>query len=307
MSVGNGQIRPVRPVTDDPSLGGGFVPRVQPQNLPPQIQARMDANKIQVTEVPEPSIPQIQPVQRPVTGHVCTLNSIPSGFKGYPGIDHIEIRSFTLRELKYLSSGLTDEQVINAFRPAILNINVDDLSFYDFLYISSHINIVTSDDQNWTMEINCQSCGKPFTYNTAKDGFFQFEELQIPDLPINVTFSGVELQFDLPRVKDSKIAKTLKKRFPKSSDELIGFSAQCRNLPPEQTLNILENLTDPEDIALVNEIQKKLYHGSLPLKAICPECSYEGEYRVGQGVSTIKPFRDNGKSLDDRISYGARN
>lgn len=270
----------------------------------------------QVEELQAPAAPVVPPagyqtVQPPTLQpvvsrdrQVFTLSQVPSGFKGYPGVDYIEIRAFTLGELKYLSSGLTDAQVIEAFRQAIRNMDAAELSYQDFIFISSYINVVTSETQDWTMEITCRSCGKDFSFETGRDGLFQFEELSVPALPIVVEFNNVELHFDLPRLKDTLTAKELSKKFPKASEEIISLAAQVRNIPAVEAFKVLNNLTDPEDISLIEEIQKLLYHGALPISATCPECNYEGKYQVGQGVSTIKPFRTTGKSVGNRIKYG---
>lgn len=300
--------RGMKPVKKMPSVEASAFTAPNVQSYPPEVLQYQRTYAQPTEQIPSPPVPQLAnpTVATPKRDReVYTLRDLPSKFKGYGGLDYIEIRAFTLGELKYLSSGLTDTQVIGAFRNAILNMDAAELSYQDFMFISSHINLVTSIDQEWTLNIECHKCGHEFTLNTARDGLFKFEELNIPDLPIIVEFKGVEMHFDIPRLKDTLTAQALKKKFPKASDEIISLASQVRNLPPETAFTVLNGITDFDDIQLIEEIQGLMYHGVLPLEAECPECKFKGKYQVGQGVSTIKPFRKDREPLSNRIKYGS--
>jgi hypothetical protein len=235
---------------------------------------------------------------------VWTITDLPSKFKGYP-VDKIEIRSFTLGELKYLSSeGLSDSQIIDTYREAIRNIDPAELSYPDLLFIASHISVVTSEAQEWSVETICKECGQSFTDRIGKDKFFSFEELKIPTFPLVVELNGVECHFDLPRVKDREPIAKACKDVEEMYHGLVGLAHIIRNLDTGDAYDLLKSITDLEEIALLEEIQTQLFHGVLPVKLLCSHCQKEAEYSVELEVSTVKPFREHGHTLADRIKYG---
>jgi len=291
MAIGQPTVRPVKTPSAAPDAASVNPAAQSSAQLPPS--------------APSASPPPMRQ-DRPRDREVHTITELPSGFKGYGGVDYIEICAFTLGELKYLASGLTELQVIDAFKNKIRNINIMELSVFDFWFIGSFVNVMTSKIMEWTMDVTCGSCGEVFNHKTSRDGMFTFDDLNIPELPVVVTLGGTEFKFDIPRVKDIYTAKELQKRFPNSSEELITLACQARiAMLPSAALQILENLTDIDDIALVNKLQSLFYHGSAPLTAKCPKCGFEGKYWVGSGVSMIKPFREDGGSFDARITFGA--
>jgi hypothetical protein len=302
MAVGQPAVRPVKTQPSAPQFGAGsdpdnrYVPDAQgrpimPGDMPPRTAPKAGA--------------QVTPLERPRDIEVHTLTELPSRFKGYGGIDYIEICAFTLGEMKYLASHLTSLQVIDSFKPKIRNIDIMELSVYDFYFITNFINVMTTKCSDWIMQISCGSCGENFEYRTDKDGMFVFDDLEIPELPVIVTLGGTEFKFDIPRVKDIYTSRELGKKYPDSDSGLITLACQARiSMLPQTALKILEGLTDVDDRDLVDKLQKLFYHGEKPVSAKCPKCGFEGRYVVGSDITTIKPFREDEGHLDARIKFG---
>lgn len=232
------------------------------------------------------------------------IRELPSKFKPY-SIDKIEMRSLNFGEMKYLSTDdLDNEQIISIFKSAILNINVDDFSWADFLFISTHMSLFTMDDQIWTISSYCKSCKSPILKKLNREVFFEFEELNIPAYPLNIKVKDKDLVLGVITVKNHLDFSNMSKDIDPAILSIFSLSFMVKNMPQEEAYKFLLSITNPDDIALFDKVDSLLYHSVKPIEIVCEKCKYVGDYKVGLEVSTITPFRENEKSLMDRISFG---
>jgi hypothetical protein len=269
---------------------------------------------IKVLPVQEETKPQEKvPVTEPkiVTEKSCevfTVKDLPSKFKPYSDLDYIELRSFTLKELKYLASkDLSDSQTIETFGKAIRNVDVNNLSYPDYLFVGTHITVFTSNSHEWTAGIYCKKCGEETKVQLASQNLIKFEDLKVPALPIIIDIKGVECHFDVLRVKDIKPIEQFIRDVDKQLHGLASLAHIIRNMNPNEAFELLCSITDNEEIELLELIQEELFHGVLPLEITCSKCKHLDSYKVGFEVSTLKPFRADGYNLKNRINYGSVN
>ena len=239
---------------------------------------------------------------------VVDVKDLPS--KGLPySVKTIELRCLTLGELKYLSSsGLSEESLVEVYKKAIHNIDVNELSWTDFLFLSTHISLFTIDSQKWTITEICQNreCGELFKNTINRETFFEFDDLNIPDYPINVVIKGKELSFGIITVKSHMEYGEKIKDIEPHLQSVYSMAGMVLNMDTNEAFEFLKEINDPTDIELLQVIDEKLYHGVKPLKLKCTECGIESSYSVDLEVSTITPFRENQRFITDRINFGKR-
>lgn len=243
------------------------------------------------------------------SSEVLIVDVLPSKFLPYD-INKLEVRSFTLGELKYLGSGdLSDESLVEVFKNCIINYDIYKLSWSDFLFLATHISLFTIPSQKWTLRnLYChnEECGKLIDKTLTKETFLEFEDLGFSDYPINAKINGYDLEFGVLTVQSHL---NFIKNPPKLSDHLISIyslAGMVINKSIEEAFKILESTNDPIEIEMLTKIDKLLYHDVKPIKLTCDNCKKEYEYTVGLEVSTLSPFRENEKSIDSRITFGKK-
>ena len=60
-----------------------------------------------------------------------------------------------------------------------------------------------------------------------------------------------------------------------------------------------------EDISLLGEVDKFLFHGVKPLEGTCKKCKTITKIELDRGQALILPFREREKSTSNRIRFGS--
>jgi hypothetical protein len=183
------------------------------------------------------------------------------------------------------------------------------LTFYDCLYLSWYRRILSFDTKDNKIQIAapCPHCGKYSTRVVDLKDEIEFEDLQIPALPINVDFSFGRLSFSFLTYKDFMNLQTELR-----SEEL---AYQCvtecdidteHGEVREQELQKLFGSLTGEDAQLLRQVRQLTYHGIKPLTTLCQnkDCGETFEAILDEMSSLVLPFHSSKQDLRSKVSFG---
>lgn len=223
-----------------------------------------------------------------------------------------------------------------------------DLTFFDFLQISMLRKMSNAKVNKFTVPYFCKKCKQELEHVfTLED--IGFNSLETPSLPICITLNnGTELEFyPLTIGRYLEIAKTdlfyrympdgtiMLDEYGNPVRNTVAFlAAMVINMDFGNAYECIANLTDLEDIDLINLIDVELAHGVLPLEFKCPArlgeivedeeekdkeiklplqfrdkrpvCNQVIQIKLREVEDMIVPFREPRGSAKDRIHFGRK-
>lgn len=233
------------------------------------------------------------------------VSELPSGFKTYKENARISYRTYSFGELRKLNQSTMHEFEKIKFIFSGIKCNFDryELTVPDFLYIAFLRRISTYGETGYMMPVRCEICDDNHLFNHHfNDTDIQFDDLNVPKLPATATLAdGQELAFKpllmreyIKRVNDGK-----------SADDLALLSSMVSNMEYDEAYRILTSLTDPVDIEVVEEIDRMLNHGLVPLDATCPKCKkYKTKLFLEMSIDEVLPQDRHKGAVEARIRYG---
>lgn len=222
--------------------------------------------------------------ERFINETVTFSSVLPSGFKPYSGKKEITYDTYTMLEVKKLSSGLPVWQKYALMLEGIKSkdMDVSTLTFNDFEFLNVHRKMSIPDVSEYEVPFMCPVHGEQkFRFNLSTMGFQSLDW----DVPIIETLSnGVEIQV-MPLTIGSLI-QLLKNDlyFLKHDDEYITdekgnmvvdeialWASSIINMPFNEAYDVISKSPNPYDQELLEEVDKKLDHGLIPLTCVCQQ------------------------------------
>lgn len=192
------------------------------------------------------------------------LNELPSGFISYPKNSKVFYTPMTLKELDLLNSGTINvEEAMKYLLDSIdcEGFNKYDLAYFDVVYIGVKRKLTAMGDCMGMLVKQCPNCGNYVEYKFNYTDL-DFDDCKLESLPITVDFECAKgLQFSFLTIKDWLDLDT-------DSKTLSIYAKLIKNVPYEESLNLIENLTG-NDIKKLYEIEDKLSYGIKPFKIKC--------------------------------------
>jgi len=228
------------------------------------------------------------------------LDSLPSKGITYPANSQIKYKPYTFGEVKKISqSKLSTKDIFNFILEGIqCSFDKLDLTVGDFLYLGLLRKISSFGDAKFQITSPCICGNKNFIIVDISK--LEFEDLNVPSLPVYVTFNDKEYAFTPLTLKD--YYKAIDNGYETDSVALLSYSA--RNIEFNEMYNVFMNLT-AKDFQLVSHLDKLLYHGVKPIVSHC-SCGRDNEVELDGGQALLLPFRTDTESFAGRIRFGSK-
>lgn len=294
-------------------------------NLPPMSKRqRLEAekNKVQQEQIQQQIIQDVEELQKPVLNnnlfkpfaHTQTkrrIEQLPSMGLSYPDGWEVYITPYSGDDIDELSnSNLSLKYILTKCLEGVYcNFDKNLLTFYDCLYLSWNRRIlsINADDNKIQIASQCPHCGKYSTRIVDLNTEIEFEDLQIPTLPINVDFSFGRLSFTFLTYKDFMNLQTELR-----SEELAYQCTTACDIDTEkgevreQELQKLFGSLTGEDAQLLRQVRQLTYHGIKPITTLCQnkDCGETFEAILDEMSSLILPFRRSQQDLRAKVSFG---
>ena len=234
-----------------------------------------------------------------------SLEDLPSKGKAYPPSTRISYRPYTFGELRSISSSnkqLSVKQEYEKILDGIGTVGIKklDLTLSDTVYLSILRRISTTPTERFTVSFKCRKCKKDNSHFKYFRELIDFEELNIPKLPMNVEFSFGKCSFKPITVGQYLDLLTM----GLGLDISATLAIQVIDRPFKDIYPIIAECSDKRDIELLEEVEKLLHHDQNPAVLHCScgeprEVSLEG----GEGCSLL-PFRGDEENTRDPITFG---
>ena len=226
---------------------------------------------------------------------------LPSKFLPYPKNCSIKFRPYTFGEIKvYNQSKLNAIDNIKFVLKGI-TCSFDSLllTVSDFLYIGLLRRLATFGGSKFSLAHICKHCKERQT-ELFDNSSIEFQDIIAPALPARVNLSVGKLEFTPITLKDYIFILEENKQ----SDDIALMAVQCRNKPFDEAYELIYNLSSTEG-AIIDKVDKSLYHSIKPLIFKCSKCGEKNSIAVEGGTALIYPFRDEReKPIEDVIHFG---
>jgi len=233
------------------------------------------------------------------------LDSLPSKSLSYPNTSTIKYRPYTFGELKRFSQskGLTFRENLDICMSGIeTSFDKNDLTLSDVLYIGVLRRLSTLGTSKVQCPYVCPLCHTPNT-RILEMTDLEFEDLQVPELPLVAEFSFGELEFQPITVGNYQKLIQL----GKDEDEVAGMAMQCIDLDFDKALELFGSAVH-DDAELLNEVDKVLFHGLKSIPSTCKNsgCGFVAQIELDGGQALLMPFRERAVDVKSRIHFGTK-
>lgn len=231
---------------------------------------------------------------------------LPSQFLPYPKNSTASYRVFSFGEIQYLNSSKISEKDIFEYllNGITTSFPKEDLTVPDFLYLGWLRKISSIGSNKISLGMYCPECKKQ-SATMIEVNDLDFEDIKAPELPVIATFGDVSFSF---------VPITLKNYFDLKekgydNDTVASLAIQCLNHNFEDAYKLIYNAS-PDWIAVFEEIDRLLSHGTKPIKFQCQNkiddvvCDNKLELPIEGGEVLFHPFRGCKVDVKDRIRFG---
>ena len=240
----------------------------QPSEFPPENRPN-EAQQLMEQFKPTPGIQFGNSIDRATT----EITDLPSKFIPYPDNVKIYYRPYTYKDLDDFNDSNVD--LLARLRFILEGIKTrgmpkEDITLGDFLFIALYRRISSLGTTRFQIKIE-----RPDFVTTVSFSFenIEFEDLQAPMLPVVAEVSGVECHFR-PLTIGQFLELLAKEIMPGHKDyERACLAAQMCNADFSTAYNLVNNAVG-QDLVILNEVDKLLYHSTLPLNV---SYNYKGE------------------------------
>ena len=253
------------------------------------------------------------------------ISNLPSKGQSYPKNAEIYYTPFSFGEMKFLSgSSLSDVESINFFLNKIqCSFPKEDLTYYDFYFLTVMIKMSTFGEINYNMTFECNKCGHINTIPFSIEDL-DFNEIRVP-MPISIDlkqpYKDTETDTELSKITFVPISIGRYKKMIEEDvvDDFDIYMANCiKDGKFKERLTLIKDYLNGSDISLLETIDVSLYHGVKDIPMACenkilPEGKSDGDEEVCGREFDI-PFHDLAeyisatdelkKSLGQRIHFG---
>jgi hypothetical protein len=249
-------------------------------------------------------------------------DKLPSRAMPYPKGASIDYRSYTFGEIEELanSSISSVEKFQYILRGVKTNFDTLSLTVPDVLMIGLLRKVFTIGGEEFRVGTQCPACGKAHTmmFHTAPEvgkeleNVIDFEYLDVPALPVKVTFSFGEHIFYPMTISD--FLYLVDKGY--IVNKLTSLAVQCHSLDFPESIDIFGNVDNAQDILKLNRVNKLLGHHVKPLHMVCDNIltANNGDLvpcgenlwidLTNSAQSVILPFRSPDDAIEDSFHFG---
>ena len=246
--------------------------RLRPVTYAESIVAKEYAEKIEQKVQPKP-----QEIAKTGTSlNSVKIDNLPSGGQTYPENAEIYFTPLSFGEMKFLSgSSLSDPENITFFLKKMqATFPVEDLTYYDFYFLSVMIKIATFGEIEYNMTFECIECGHvnkiPFNITDLA-----FDEIRVP-LPIKVDlkepYKDTETDTERSEVifAPITIGRYKKMLVEGTSEDYDIYMSNCiKDGSEPERLTLIKEYLNGISVSLLETIDVSLYHGVQDLKMKC--------------------------------------
>jgi hypothetical protein len=237
------------------------------------------------------------------------VKELPSKGLSYPKDCEVYYKPFTFGELEVINQGPTNvkkdlELVLEGIE---CSFNKLDLTGPDFLYIAFLRKISTLNTKEVIISYQCNLCGQKNRHIQPVDKF-EFEELQVPELPIIADLRSGTYEFMPLTVKN--FLNMLNKGNEKSAIWMLAYECSSHNTKEAYEAFYGACL---EDGKILREVDKLLYHSVKPIDTVCTskneydeECGNQIILNVEDLDNLILPFRGSERTPESAIRFGTK-
>lgn len=284
-----------------------FNPPKTPSAPPPPVQPQAAAQTHALTPQPTTLIAQAQTLDHMAQISV-SVTSLPSKGLSYPPSSTVRHRPYTFGEVKRINQNdMTLAQAIEMVLSGVETIGFpkESLTLADALYVGLLRRISTIGTAKGVVPYRCGHCSRKASQTLELGGpmsVIEFDDLPIPELPIIIDMSKGERRF-MPLT----VSQYLQVLVPqgKQEDEIACLAAECVGVDFESAEREFNDAT-ADDAALLNEVDRLLYHGVKAIPVNCPNCGGMVSLELDGGQSLILPFRGAQEPLKSRVHFGKR-
>ncbi len=299
--------------------------RMRPVTYAESLEAKRYAEENNVKMVEEEKQKAI-PTKRPTSVNQLNIIDLPSGGVSYPSESVVYFSPLTFGEMKFLAvSTLADTETIDFFLTKIhTSFDKEDLTYFDFYYITTMVKLSTFGTLEYTMSYECSSCGalnkEPFSLDDLL-----FEEISVP-LPITVDLESPFLYENGEETSEVSFTPMTIGRFKKmifdgNREDLDVYMSNCIIGGSEKDrLTIIKEVLNGLNVNLLETIDVSLFHGVQDLRFSCSaRINKSGDKPDGEVCGRLHdiPFPDiieyigstdkSKDSLRKRINFGIQN
>lgn len=263
------------------------------------------AKKKQATPVEQPSKLLVSNIVQ----ISISVAELPSKGISYPEKSHIQYRPYTFGEIKKVSQSKLD--VKTSFKFILEGIetpfDIMDLTVGDFFYLGLLRRLSTLGSDKIILPYKCNGCGK-VSKHIIETNSIGFDDMEAPLLPVQADFGERELEFNPLTLRGLFELIDLNKH----DDEIALLAKQCSNIEFEEMYNFIDK-AGPDDTALIQEVDKILYHSVSDVVFNCKEtiddkvCGRKNTIELDGGQALIMPFREGEKPIRSKIHFGKSN
>jgi hypothetical protein len=231
------------------------------------------------------------------------VTDLPSVGRAYPDGTEIHYKPYTFGEVKAFSQSKGKMSAAKSVERVLSGIDVngmakEDLTFFDFLYISLLRRLSTMNAIEFKLGVGCPKCHKPVTHTFSWEGLI-FEDLPAPKLPIIVDICDkADVRFTPITVKQYQ-ELTRKQQ----DEDPVAIAAMQSSLDFDEAYKTFSDAVG-DDAALLDEIDKLLYHDLKPAQVTCVHCNHNFNAALDDEASLISPFRKSESASRARIRFG---
>lgn len=260
-------------------------------------------------------------VNSPMSEMTVEAKDLPSRGLGYPDGMVVRYRSYSFGEIKKVST-TNDIDLPQIVEIVMSGISVDGfdkfkLSFVDMLYIGLLRRVSSQGHLKYQMPYQCEKC-ETVSQAVFGSGDIDFQEIseEVTGLPIEVDLNGDVFQFMYPTVQNMLDVKNGRKDKKKRKDSpaLEITASTVINMDMETAYNKLNAITDSDEMEVLAEIDKLLFHDIKPVKAICKSkveneqgelavCGHENYVSIEGKELLVRPFRDGEAPARNKIRF----
>jgi len=240
---------------------------------------------------------------------------LPSRGLAYPPSAKISYRTYSHGEIRVVSTSTVgiDNSLKNALSGITTSFGNDSLTLQDAVYISIMRKISTLNTMKFEVPFACSKCSEP-DKKLFSEKDIEFEDIsnEIESLPLEIEIQGKTLSISPMTVREFRDLKNGKYNAIIVGGEIDKVSAQAvmvKNLPFKESYELLYGVKDPEDMDLLDYLDKALYHDMKPLKATCRneikgvKCNTTNYIKLGGRDALISPFRESEGTPRARIRF----
>ena len=252
--------------------------RIRPITYAESLQAKefAEENNQQITEPDKIKEPK-EPINHLVTSNNSVkVNELPSGGSIYPKEAEIYITPFSFGEMKYLSGSiLSDPENIEFFLNKIqTSFPKENLTYYDFYFLTVLIKMSTFGDVDYTMTFECPHCNHinkiPF-----KTSDLEFYDIKVPfpiTIDLKTPYINTETGLELLKVSFVPVSVGRYKKMidDETTDDMDIYIANCIiEGTEEDRIKIIKEYLNGADVNLLETIDVVLFHGVKDLHLQC--------------------------------------